>query len=158
MLGLKAWIQINCKFAQFTPTVEDVNTREPGIKDAKYNYEYYGRDAEGEKIYEPYLIVTYISQPGGKYETQYIDGYGKGIEDLNRAYHAWAQKMKFVPLPIKDVYDDKANDSHDDYNRWEADTNEHNRQKQEMSDDRDMAQTLKTVTPKPTSKWPEKLR
>jgi hypothetical protein len=155
MLIGKSWIWNNCKFAQrktYLPSVEDVNMREPGIKDVDLDWDYAGRDSDGEKIYYPLLEVTFIGS-SGKFETKWFHSeINESVKDLQRRYNEWANAMHFVPLPIQEK------DYEDDYSHWQQELHQEERQKTEKIEDQTIEDQLRKFSPKPVGKYLDKLK
>jgi len=126
------------KQAVFTPSVDDVNSREPGIKNVEMDWEYHGRDAEGEKVYFPYIDVTYISRDNPSFQDTSFSGTTQA--EAVGQYNSWAEGQGFVPLPVKER--DYESQSYDD---WELTGLHREREKQEVQEDRELDQTYKAL-------------
>jgi hypothetical protein len=91
---MESWVRRNCKFAAYVPSVQEANERSPGIKHAEQWWDYTGRDEFGEKRHDQHIFVTYIAEPGGRFEERHFSGMEQ--------YEGWARSMGFEVVPPSD--------------------------------------------------------
>ena len=78
--------------------VEVVNQPVRQVTMAEMDWIYGGRDRDGEKTYDPELIVTY--KDGVRFNQKVF--YGGRMEELIKKYHDWCKDESLVPVPPRD--------------------------------------------------------
>src|SRR3990172_8953608 len=106
--------------------VEVVNAPVRQVTSADMDWTYGGRDPDGEKIYDPLIVVTY--KDGERFRQRTF--YGGRMEELIKEYHDWCKTEGLIPVPPRSF--DYEADIRQTNKEWEQEA----RQKTEAEEDR----------------------
>jgi hypothetical protein len=96
--------------------VDVVNNPVRQVTKAEMDWDYAGRDKDGEKIYAPIIFVTY--KDGERFQEQVFRSHSNtSMDQLIKEYNDWCQEQGLVPVPP--TSQDYKADMQQMHNDWE---------------------------------------